>query len=118
MDTRAIWRDNPMRQTWSLHLVRGGRGAGLYEVAFASPNGMLTWATRDMAANHDDPPLLELPDWILREIVLPAAPGATQPAQAAGRVDALEEALSVERGRVDQVLAAAVGSLTPKVSDA
>jgi hypothetical protein len=110
MDTRAIWRDNPMTLTWALHLVRGGAGAGLYEVAVRDPaSGQLRWETRDAAMVHDDPPLLELPDWILRDLVLPAAPGAARPGQQAGRVDALEEALTVERGRVDRILATALG---------
>jgi hypothetical protein len=104
VDTRAIWRDDPMRLTWSLHLVRGARGAGRYEVALPNLAGGITWAERTTGAAHDDPPLLELPDWILRDVVLPAAPGAPKPAQLAGRVDQLTEDLSVERGRVDRIL--------------
>jgi hypothetical protein len=107
-DTRAIWRDNPMTLSWALHLVRGRAGAGLYEVAQTLPGGGLVWKARTVGANHDDPPLLELPDWILREVVLPAAPGAPRPGQQAGRVDALEEALATERGRVDRILVTAL----------
>jgi hypothetical protein len=107
-DTRAIWRDNPMTLTWSLHLVRGGRGAGLYEVALPNLAGGITWAERTTGVAYDDPPLLTLPDWILRDLVLPAAPGAPKPAQLAGRVDQLTADLEVERARVDRVLAAAL----------
>jgi len=110
MDTRAIWQYEPVMASWSLYLVRGQSGSGLgMQVAFRDTDGTIGWADHDPAQRYDGPPLLVLPDWILTDIVLPAAPGAPTAKQQAGRVDALEQALEVERGRVDKVLGALLG---------
>ncbi len=107
MDTRAIWQYEPIMDSWSLYLVRGGSGSSLgMQVAFRDTDGTIGWADHDPAQRHDDPPLLVLPAWILADVVLPAAPGAPTAKQQAGRVDALEQALEVERGRVDTILTA------------
>ena len=102
-EARAVWRDNPMTRTWALWLVRGGWTAGTYETAIRLPDGGLDWQVRDAATVNDDPPLLELPEDLLR-LALAAAPGAAMPDQQAGRLDAVTEALALERGRVDKVL--------------
>lgn len=104
MDTRAIWQYDPISSAWSLYLVRS-TSLG-FEIAVRRDDGRVDWERRDPAVRTDDPPLIRIDDWILRDVVLPAAPGAAKPEQALGRVEALAEALQVERGRVDTVLGA------------
>jgi hypothetical protein len=107
MDTRAVWQYEPVMSSWSLHLVRGQPGSSLgTQVAFRDVDGTIGWADHEPAQRYDGPPLLVLPAWILTDVVLPAAPGAPNARQQAGRVDALEQALEVERRRVDTVLEA------------
>jgi hypothetical protein len=90
MDTRAIWQYEPVMGSWSLHLVRGQPGSSLgTQIASREADGTIGWQDHDPAARYDGPPLLTLPAWILTDIVLPAAPGAPNTKQQAGRVDAL-----------------------------
>lgn len=107
MDTRAVWQYEPVMDSWSLHLVRGQPGTDLgMQVASREADGTIGWQAHDPTVRYDGPPLLVLPAWILTDVVLPAAPGAPNAKQQVGRVDALEQALQVERGRVDKVLGA------------
>jgi hypothetical protein len=102
MRERAVWRHNPMTLSWSLHLVREAFGG--WELALREEDGRLRWEARDPAVMPEAPPLLEFPEHLLRDVVLPAAPGWPTAEQAQGRVEALEDSLSAERLRVDEVL--------------
>ncbi len=108
-EVRAIWRDDPATLSWRLWLVRDHwQGGGRYEIALREPDGQLRWEERDAAVWADDPPLLQVDDRLLREVILPAAPGIPQVIQATGELEGaqriLAEALRMERDRVDKVL--------------
>lgn len=104
MDTKAVWKHDPLMNTWSLWIVRR-IGFNDMDIAVRQPDGQIAWEPRNPVVQNTDPPLITLPADLLEDVVLPAAPGALVPASATleGK-NALQEALEVERERVDLVI--------------